>query len=127
MARVRKPGGSLAVIDLLAPEDRVLTQKYNHYETLRDPSHTRALTDTEFASLFWNQGLELSGKKLKIVEVSVENWLDLTDADSTVRKTIVAALEAELDGGEQTGMNPCVRDGKLFFNQLWGIYLSTIR
>lgn len=36
--------GIIAVIDIISPTDTELNKKYNRYEKLRDPSHTKALT-----------------------------------------------------------------------------------
>jgi len=57
MKRVAKPGGIVLVCDVApTPETQAA---FNHWEILRDPSHTRALTQVEFASLGEEAGLVL--------------------------------------------------------------------
>ena len=58
MKRVAKPGGVVLVSDVVpTPETQAA---FNHWEILRDPSHTRALTQAEFASLGEEAGLVLN-------------------------------------------------------------------
>ena len=51
MARVTRRSGTLAIIDLLSPDDAELADRYNRFERMRDPSHTRALTGAELRDL----------------------------------------------------------------------------
>ena len=55
MIRVCRPGGRVLVADVaVRPE---CSAAYDHLEILRDPSHTHALTVTEFEQLFVRSGL----------------------------------------------------------------------
>ena len=55
MMRVCKPGGIVLVADVAPRPDA--QHHFNHWEILRDPSHTRALTESEMKSLGENAGL----------------------------------------------------------------------
>src|SRR5215469_3204269 len=57
MARVCAPDGRILVVDAYAPEDPTQAAEYNRIERLRDPSHVRALSLSELASLFTRCGL----------------------------------------------------------------------
>jgi len=57
MARVCSPGGRILVVDAYAPENPTQAAEYNRIERLRDPSHVRALSLPEMASLFSRCGL----------------------------------------------------------------------
>jgi ubiquinone/menaquinone biosynthesis C-methylase UbiE len=52
MARVCAPDGRILVVDAYGPEDPTQAAEYNRIERLRDPSHARALSLPELASLF---------------------------------------------------------------------------
>ncbi|MCL4507486.1 MAG: methyltransferase domain-containing protein [Chloroflexi bacterium] len=52
MARVCKPGGLVAVIDGIAPNNRTAADEVNAWETWRDPSHVALLTVNGWSSLF---------------------------------------------------------------------------
>jgi ubiquinone/menaquinone biosynthesis C-methylase UbiE len=125
MARVVKPGGKLAVIDLIAPADPALAERYNHFERLRDPSHTRALRDDELRALFARGAVTLAGEDRCAVDVLVERWLDLTAPDADSRRAILGALDAELAGGAPTGLAPFRQPDGLYFKQHWAIYILT--
>lgn len=55
MIRVCKPEGRVLVADVALPEEK--SRAYDQLELLRDPSHTHALTITEFSKLFLQSGL----------------------------------------------------------------------
>ena len=52
LARVTRPGGHVLVVDQLAPGDPAAAGALHEFETTRDPSHVRLLTDTELRELF---------------------------------------------------------------------------
>jgi ubiquinone/menaquinone biosynthesis C-methylase UbiE len=56
MARVAKPGGRIVVVDVYTSSPQQ-AERYNHVETLRDPSHVRALALDELRALFETVGL----------------------------------------------------------------------
>ena len=55
MIRVCKPNGIVLVADVAIADDK--SAYYDKLETLRDPSHVHALTETEFEQLFRESGL----------------------------------------------------------------------
>lgn len=57
MKRVCKPGGRILVADMNASPDPARGAAFNRMELLRDPSHVRALTETELQALFPAAGL----------------------------------------------------------------------
>ncbi len=121
MARVARPAGALAIVDLLAPDDAALAERYNTFERLRDPSHTRALTAGELGSVVEAAGRPVRYWSTRDVVVDLDPWLDLTRTPASARRTITRALERELDGGPVTGMRPGERDGRLSFMQTWAL------
>jgi len=55
MVRVCRPGGTVLVADVALPPDKAAA--YDHFETLRDPSHTHALTLNSFPAMAREVGL----------------------------------------------------------------------
>lgn len=127
MVRVCRPGGRVVVIDLVSPEDETLAATYNRLERLRDPSHTRALSASELKNLMQTAGLELVHPVSREVEVSVNRWMDLTDLEPKMRRTILEELTEELKGFRTTGMRPFMRDNELRFTQTWVIMVGVKR
>jgi ubiquinone/menaquinone biosynthesis C-methylase UbiE len=56
-ARVLKPGGSLLVQDHLLPDDERAACYVDAFERLRDPSHNRAFTESEWREMLQKAGL----------------------------------------------------------------------
>jgi len=56
MIRVCKSGGTLMVADVALPPEKV--DAYNRVEKLKDPSHTRALTEIEFMEMAVELGIQ---------------------------------------------------------------------
>ncbi len=99
MKRVAKPGGTVLLCDV-APS--VATQAaFNHWEILRDPSHTRALTLAELEALGASAGLVLRRKEQLKFDRDLEGLLAGSfpgpgDADR-IRALFEADIRAETD------------------------------
>jgi len=127
MARVCKPGGSVGVIDLVFPGEPPAAERYNEWERLRDPSHTRALPEAELVALVEAAGLSASHAERREIEARVEGWLGLTQAPHEAGDRIRTALRREIGGGAATGLRPFVRDGELMFRHTWAIVVGRKR
>ena len=68
MLRVTAPGGRIVIADLAPPASSIAL--FNRMETLRDPSHARALTSSEFEELF--RAVGLSGRRVGAYDFTVE-------------------------------------------------------
>ncbi len=106
MRRCLRPGGRLAIADLVADH-----AEQDRLERLRDPSHTRILTVDELAALAGADDVEVRG-----VVRPLEPWLAQTETPDAAADEIRAALAAELDRGPATGFRPSRGDdGALHF------------
>lgn len=121
MARVVCYGGTVAIIDLVAPDDPLLATNYNHLERLRDPSHSEALIRNALIDLAQGAGLHINHVASRDIEVNVKDWLDLSQPPAEVRTTIFERLNRELETHEVTGMRAFMRGGELWFTQTWVI------
>jgi ubiquinone/menaquinone biosynthesis C-methylase UbiE len=110
MRRVLRPGGRLAVADLICDPDPEIAQTQNRLERLRDPSHTRMLPLDELADLVGGTDVEF-----RDAERSLEPWLAQTHTNKKAAAAIRAALKAELEGGDATGFRPREVDGDARF------------
>ena len=108
MRRVLRPGGRLAVADLIAHPEAADTQ--NRLETLRDPSHARMLELHELTALVGTHDVEV-----RDVVRPLEPWLVQTEPAPEAADEIRSALQQELEGGPPTGFRPSDRDGELHF------------
>lgn len=120
MARVCRPDGRVAVMDLVVAEPEH-ADAYNHRERLRDPSHTRGLTAEEQRSTIEGVGLEIAHFAERDQPLPLERWLDQSQPPEEIRTQLREDLEGELSGGEPTGMRPQRLEGELHFTQRWAI------
>jgi ubiquinone/menaquinone biosynthesis C-methylase UbiE len=73
MTRVCKPGGIVVIADVAPRPD--IQEHFNHWEVLRDPSHTRALTESEMKALGENAGLHLMRQANFQMQMNLEDLL----------------------------------------------------
>jgi ubiquinone/menaquinone biosynthesis C-methylase UbiE len=99
MMRVCKPGGIVLVADVAPHPDA--QHHFNHWEILRDPSHTRALTESEMESLGENTGLQPARKAHFQMPMNLEDLLGSSfpkpgDADK-IRALFEEDIQRETD------------------------------
>lgn len=119
MIRCGKPGSTITVVDMIPPRASDLGDTYNHYETLRDPSHAEALSRQEFIDMYETNGITVQASEAVQVEKNLQDWLALTKTNESARATITAALKNELAGGKETGLFPFHQDGTLMFHHTY--------
>ncbi|HET6418574.1 MAG TPA: methyltransferase domain-containing protein [Geobacteraceae bacterium] len=73
MIRVCRPGGRVMVADVAVPTSK--SEAYDRLEVMRDPSHTHALTQDEFAALFLRSGLCACRQSAYGVDIELETQL----------------------------------------------------
>ena len=127
MSRVCRAGGKFAVIDLVSPDDPTLAVQYNHWERLRDPSHTRALSALELKQAVAKAGIAITDHYVREVEMDVHAWLDFSHTQAAARRRILDAIDRELQGGDKTGMRPSTKENKLMFMHTWGVVVGEKR
>ncbi|HEX7398610.1 MAG TPA: methyltransferase domain-containing protein, partial [Candidatus Limnocylindrales bacterium] len=91
IGRVVRPGGRLALVDLLAPEDGPLDTFINAIELLRDPSHARTLRASEWLALLEAAGFAARMERTWELEHDLESWL-ATTAPAPWRAEAVRAM-----------------------------------
>jgi len=103
MRRVVRPGGKILVADMLASRDPEEASLHNRIEQLCDPTHTRALADTEFEQLFRETGLEVLRRPTSEIHYEVEEWLGHGGPSEEAAQEIRGLFEASL-GDDRSGL-----------------------
>jgi len=109
--RALRPGGVLAILDLLAPDDAQDDQLLTALERLRDPSHVRALRAAELTSVVSGAGFTVSERSIFSLERRFSEWAAIiadpvrTDALRVVmtelaRRGMGAGIALREDGDE---------------------------
>ena len=116
MQRVTKPGGHLLVVDMLTSTNKEQALYHNRIERLCDPSHVRALAETEFDALYTAANLFLVKRaKSAIHYASVAEWLDHGGPTPEAEREILALMEASLES-DRSGLDVRREGGQLCFS-----------
>jgi ubiquinone/menaquinone biosynthesis C-methylase UbiE len=76
LTRVTKPGGTILVVDQIAPVDPLAALELNRFEHARDPSHTRVLADVDLRYLFDSNDLVCRRVEFVTERRELEPYLD---------------------------------------------------
>jgi ubiquinone/menaquinone biosynthesis C-methylase UbiE len=95
LARVTSSGGRVVVVDQLAPEDSALAASLHEFETVRDPSHRRLLTDGELRDLFAANGLALVRERHEDEPRELSSYLELAGCEGERRAGAEALATAD--------------------------------
>jgi ubiquinone/menaquinone biosynthesis C-methylase UbiE len=120
MARVTRPTGRIAIIDITADDDPAVAAEANRLERLRDPSHGRTLTTDEVRQLLAAAGAKVTATSHHDQALDVEDWMERTATPTHIRADIRARFDDELGGGRPTGLRPYRHNnGMLLLTHTW--------
>ncbi|MGH3004034.1 MAG: class I SAM-dependent methyltransferase, partial [Gaiellaceae bacterium] len=86
LTRVTAPGGTILVVDQMAPTDPLAAGELNRFERARDPSTTRVLADADLRGLFDSNGLVLRRDEVVRELRDLDDYLDLAGCDGPERE-----------------------------------------
>jgi SAM-dependent methyltransferase len=86
LARVTRPGGTILVVDHLAPVDPLAAFELNRFEKARDASTTRVLSDGDLRALFDANGLVLQRDLVVHEPREIDAYLDLAGCEGHERE-----------------------------------------
>jgi ubiquinone/menaquinone biosynthesis C-methylase UbiE len=86
LVRVVRPGGTLIVVDQIAPVDPLEALDLNRFEVARDPSTTRVLADNDLRSLFDSNGLVTRRVDFERERRDLDSYLDLAGCEGAERE-----------------------------------------
>ncbi len=100
VARVLRPGGTFVLQDQIVPEDAANAAVVEAFESLRDPSHARALPLSEWLSLLEETGLTVASVDIVAKRHPFLEWTSLQSCtsetvDELIRIVADAPAEAE--------------------------------
>lgn len=113
MVRVCRPGGRVLVADVaVQPEE---SAAYDQMEKMRDPSHTHALTELEFAELFSRSGLDACRRSAYPVHVALDEILEASFPDPGDKDRLRQMITDDI-GVNALGINARREGGKVIYN-----------
>ena len=86
LTRVTRLGGTLLVVDQIAPNDPLAAFELNAFERARDPSHTRTLADVDLRQLFESNNLVLLRAEFVREQRELDPYLDLAGCEGEERE-----------------------------------------
>jgi ubiquinone/menaquinone biosynthesis C-methylase UbiE len=94
LVRVTRPGGTILVVDQIAPTDPLAAVELTLFEQARDPSTTRVLADADLRGLFDSNNLVLRHELVTHEPRDLEAYLDLAGCDGDDRDRALALAPA---------------------------------
>lgn len=82
-ARVLKPGGRLVQQDQVAPEEERDARYLDSFERLRDPSHFRVHSESEWRGVYLDVGLNVDETQIARHRTNLKTWADRQDVSPT--------------------------------------------
>jgi ubiquinone/menaquinone biosynthesis C-methylase UbiE len=86
LARVTRPGGTILVVDQIAPVDPLAALELNRFERTRDETTTRILADVDLRSLFDANDLVLRRSEVVRESRELDAYLDLAACEGEARE-----------------------------------------
>lgn len=101
VARVLEPGGTFAFEDNIAPPDPDLDAFLNRVESLRDPSHVRSHTQSEWERWISDAGLSVERSFVVKKTIDFEYWTEQLDVSPETTRELQRLLADPPEGGER--------------------------
>ncbi len=123
-ARVVDRDGRIAIVDVVAPENRARRATLNRLEALRSRLHTRILSASEFHNLFKRAGLRLASTCFRRRRSRLRDWLRLSPAAArpsraqTLRRMMVESMD-----GDKAGLDARRAKGDILLSHTTGWFL----
>lgn len=92
VARVLKPGGTLAFEDNVAPDDEALDNFLNRVEQIRDPTHVRSHRVSDWLRWFEAAGLTVETSRVVTKTLDYDEWVANVDLSVERRKRLKEAF-----------------------------------
>jgi ubiquinone/menaquinone biosynthesis C-methylase UbiE len=86
LARVTRPGGTILVVDQVAPADPLVGLELTRFEHARDPTTTRVLADADLRGLFDSNSLKLLREEVVTESRDLDAYLDLAGCEGDERE-----------------------------------------
>jgi SAM-dependent methyltransferase len=118
LARVVRPGGTVAILDHLADPDADARSWAQEIERLRDRSHWACLSDTRLRQLGRDAGLDLAHEQRFPFELDFDDWLHRGTDSQATRDLIELSLADRREGSDHFSISTQLA-GRVLRLQMW--------
>lgn len=123
MVRVCRPGGAVAVEDLVGDEDDATRARQNEIERLRDPAHVGMLSARGLRALLTSAGLTPVGEADGHIDREFDEWCQISGTPPEAARRIRAML-LQAPPGDLGDMSPLPGDGRIRFRHRWVLLVA---
>jgi ubiquinone/menaquinone biosynthesis C-methylase UbiE len=124
MIRVTRPRARFLIADQVSSEDPAKAALHNEIERLCDPTHVRALAESEFEALFAGRGLRLLFKAHATIDYAVEEWMSHGGPPPERTREIERRMQEAIEG-DRAGLKIRMERGALHFSHTAVAFLVT--
>lgn len=124
MVRVVRPGGHVALIDIITSEVPEQAALHNQLEQWRDPSHTRSLPLSELIALFGQAGLRDLRAATYLTPRELDEWFAISRTPPDVAERVRASFIASISG-DATGLGVHRKGDRVCFNHTFAWVVGT--
>jgi ubiquinone/menaquinone biosynthesis C-methylase UbiE len=122
MARVATPDGRILLADMLGSEDTEQAELHDRIERLGDPTHVRALPESEFARLATGAGLMTAHDVRSTLDHDLDEWIASGAPGEAARREITSILESCL-ADDRLGLHVRREEGRLRFTHQVAVFV----
>lgn len=129
-ARVTRPGGRIAIVEVVAPEEPARRESLNRLESLRGRLQAKIRSLDEFGSLFRKAGLAVISIQLRRRRRTAGEWLRQSPAAADPKRArLLRRMLADSMCSRQTGMNSRIasRDFAFYHRTAWFLLRRGLR
>ena len=126
MVRVCRPGGKVAVGDLVGSADEAKRARQNEIERLRDPAHVEIYSPRGLEAFLVAAGLTVVRRGGGDLVRDVDEWCRIAAAPPDVVERVRDMLLHTLPG-DLAGLDPVLVNGEIRFRHRWVILVSEMR
>ncbi len=130
-ARMLVPGGKLAVVDNVVPggrnkDDQATGRYVNAFEKLRDPSHSRCLSTTEWHELFYQSGFTLVHEEIARKRLEFGPYVQRMKV-SPLNRVRLQAMLVQAPAGVRAFLTPDFDGGRISFYLAEALFICRLR